>query len=207
MLKRGYASNRIQFDKSPVKRPTRFFVLALLLAGMSALLINFSVADAQSFSEPQQTCSVNCTASTVTSGLISSISQSDLSSQGAKAVTVFNPILRGRTLGSVNFTAMPPSSQGFEGDVAPRGGGNGVMDLADYVQLGRFAAGLDEASAESEFQRADCAPREALGNGSITTADYVQAGRYAAGLDTPVPAQVGQLHRQLLRQGSLRICC
>jgi hypothetical protein len=53
---------------SLMKRPTRFFVLALLLAGMSAVLSIFSVAGAQLPSEAQQTCSVNCTASAAASG-------------------------------------------------------------------------------------------------------------------------------------------
>jgi hypothetical protein len=81
-------------------------------------------------------------------------------------------------------------STGFEGDVAPRpnGNNNGSVTIADWVQVGRFVAGLDTANAGSEFQRADCAPRTSLGNGSITISDWVQAGRYAAGLDPVLPA-------------------
>src|SRR6185436_14715049 len=78
-------------------------------------------------------------------------------------------------------------SLGIEGDVTPRPNGDGVVTTADYVQVGRFAAGLDLV-ALAEFQRADCAPRITLGDGRITTADWVQAGRYAAGLD---PATLG----------------
>jgi hypothetical protein len=49
--------------------------------------------------------------------------------------------------------------------------------------MGRFVAGLLSATAGSEFQRVDCAPRSTLGDGQISAADYTQAGRYVAGLD------------------------
>lgn len=84
---------------------------------------------------------------------------------------------------------------GLEADVSPRPGGSGVVTVPDWVQVGRFAAGLDTAAAGVEFQRADCSPRLApdgvtlaRGNGAITVSDWVQAGRYAAGLDPPTPA-------------------
>jgi uncharacterized protein (TIGR03437 family) len=75
---------------------------------------------------------------------------------------------------------------GYEADVAPRpnGSNDGTVTISDWVQAGRFVAGLDTAAAGSEFQRADCAPREAKGNGQLSIADWVQAGRYAAGLDS-----------------------
>jgi hypothetical protein len=76
----------------------------------------------------------------------------------------------------------------YEGDVAPRPSGNGSLSLADWVQTGRFAVGLDPASVGSEFQRADCAPRDTSGNGVLSLADWVQAGRYAAHLDPPTIA-------------------
>lgn len=88
------------------------------------------------------------------------------------------------TGGSVTVT------QGYEADVAPRPNGNGTVSTTDWVQVGRFAAGLDTSAAGSEFQRADCAPRTTLGNGAISTTDWVQAGRYAAGLD-PLTAAGG----------------
>ena len=71
----------------------------------------------------------------------------------------------------------------LEGDVAPRSTGDRTNSITDWVQVGRFAAGLDIPTAGGEFQRADCAPRFTLGNGSINVTDWVQAGRYAAGLD------------------------
>ncbi|HNG34307.1 MAG TPA: putative Ig domain-containing protein, partial [Blastocatellia bacterium] len=79
---------------------------------------------------------------------------------------------------------------GYEADVAPRpnGTGDGNVTTADWVLVGRFAAGLDTPSAGSEFQRADCAPKNNLGDGRLTINDWVQAGRYAAGLDSVVPA-------------------
>jgi len=65
-------------------------------------------------------------------------------------------------------------------------GGDGRVTTADYVQVGRYAAGLDTIPL-SEFQVADCAPRSTLGDGRISTADWVQAGRYALGVDDPAP--------------------
>ncbi|MDB6065698.1 MAG: Conserved repeat domain protein [Pedosphaera sp.] len=72
---------------------------------------------------------------------------------------------------------------GIEGDVSPRPGGDGNVTIIDWVQVGRFVAGLDTIANPGEFQKADCAPRSSLGDGLLTVADWVQAGRYAAGLD------------------------
>jgi len=81
---------------------------------------------------------------------------------------------------SATYTLTSPN---YEGDVAPRPGGNGTLTVADWVQVGRFAIGLDTPSSESEFQRADCAPITTRGDGRISVADWVQASRYAAALD------------------------
>jgi len=81
-------------------------------------------------------------------------------------------------------------ASGYEADVAPRPSGNGSVSASDWTQVGRFAAALDTATAGSEFQKADCAPRTSVGNGLISAADWVQAGRYAAGLD-PLTAAGG----------------
>jgi len=83
---------------------------------------------------------------------------------------------------------IPPTV--LAGDVSPRPNGNEVVNIADWVQEGRFVAGLDTVSNGSEFQRADCAPRATQGDGQITVADWVQVGRYAVGLD-PVTAAGG----------------
>ncbi len=73
---------------------------------------------------------------------------------------------------------------GYEGDVAPlAANGDNVVTILDWVETGRLVAGLDVATNDTIFQRADCAPRATLGDGSLTVADWVQAGRYAAGLD------------------------
>jgi len=79
---------------------------------------------------------------------------------------------------------------GYEADVTqrPYGKNNGTVTVSDWVQIGRFAAGLDLPYPGSEFQRADCAPRAQRGDGKIDIADWVQAGRYAAGLDPVVTA-------------------
>ncbi len=72
---------------------------------------------------------------------------------------------------------------GYEADVWPLPNGNGTVGLEDWVQVGRFVAGLDPMPTGSLFQRADCAPRSTLGDGTLSIADWVQAGRYAQGLD------------------------
>lgn len=76
---------------------------------------------------------------------------------------------------------------GYEADVTPRPNGknDGTISITDWVQVGRFAAGLDTAAVGGEFQRADCAPRDTRGDGALAIIDWVQAGRYAAGLDAP----------------------
>jgi hypothetical protein len=75
----------------------------------------------------------------------------------------------------------------FEGDVSPRPNGNQGVSITDWVEVGRLVAGLDTTTSESEFQRADCAPRNSLGNAKLTVSDWVQAGRYAVGLDPLTP--------------------
>ncbi len=74
---------------------------------------------------------------------------------------------------------------GYEADVAARPTGNGRLTVADWVQVGRFFAGLDTLGDANEFQRADCAPRASCGDGVLSILDWVQAGRYAAALDAP----------------------
>ncbi|HEY6073018.1 MAG TPA: DUF4214 domain-containing protein, partial [Anaerolineales bacterium] len=100
-----------------------------------------------------------------------------LDTAGADLATIYGS-------GIVNITI------GFEADVAPRpnGSNSGFIAISDWVQTGRFSAGLDVPAVGSEFQRADCAPKNTLGGGSITISDWVQAGRYASGLDPVVAA-------------------
>jgi hypothetical protein len=97
---------------------------------------------------------------------------------------IAEPLLTGYAPGTVTIT------MGYEADVSPRpnGNNNGSITIADWVQVGRFSSGLDTVNPGSEFQRADCAPRDAKGNGSITISDWVQAGRYASGLDVAATA-------------------
>jgi hypothetical protein len=124
------------------------------------------------------------------------ISASDIANDGSVGVTVVNPAPGGGTSNSVNFIINPSGAcVGYEADVAPRpnGNNNGSITISDWVQTGRFAAGIDTATPGCEFQRADVAGKSTLGNGSITVSDWVQAGRYAAGLDpvTPVGGPTG----------------
>jgi hypothetical protein len=76
----------------------------------------------------------------------------------------------------------------LEGDVFPRPNGDESLTINDWVQVGRFVAGLDAPTNALEFQRADCAPRNTLGDGVLSVSDWVQAGRYAVGLDPAVRA-------------------
>ncbi|MBS1791707.1 MAG: choice-of-anchor D domain-containing protein [Acidobacteria bacterium] len=75
--------------------------------------------------------------------------------------------------------------RGYEADVTPRPNGknDGTVSINDWVMVGRFAAALDTPAAGSEFQRADCAPRNSKGDGILAVDDWVQAGRYYAALD------------------------
>lgn len=95
-----------------------------------------------------------------------------------------NPLPASYTVGAVTITS------GYEADVAPRpnGNNNGQVTITDAVQVGRFVAGLESPDAGSEFQRADCAPRDTLGDGRMSIVDWAQANRYAAGLDQVAPA-------------------
>jgi len=114
--------------------------------------------------------------------LTASILATDIAVAGTANVTVANP---GNV--SSNASAFMIAASGLEADVAPRGNVNGAVSVSDWAQVGRFAAGLDVVNQGSEFQRADCAPKDTLGNGVISLADWVQAGRYATGLDPVAP--------------------
>ena len=107
---------------------------------------------------------------------------------GTKAIVFVVTDPRGATdQDTMRVTALP--AIGFEADLAPRQHGNGSVTIADWVQAGRFTAGLDTTQINpNEFQRADCAPKASCGDGRITISDWVQAGRYAAALDAVVNA-------------------
>lgn len=77
----------------------------------------------------------------------------------------------------------------LEGDVSPAPLGDHQVTVTDWVQVGRYVAGLDDVSP-ALFQRADCAPLATSGDGRLTVIDWVQAGRFAAGLD-PLAAAGG----------------
>jgi hypothetical protein len=94
-----------------------------------------------------------------------------------------NPIAGVFLAGTVT---VPPTP--LEGDVWPVTNEDYQITVNDWVQEGRFVAGLDTITNASEFQRADCAPRATSGDGQITIIDWIQVGRYAAGLD-PLTAE------------------
>jgi hypothetical protein len=87
-----------------------------------------------------------------------------------------------------NGTVVISAATSFEGDIFPRPGGDWVVTLSDWLQMGRYVAHLDYPTNSSEFQRADNAPRMTLGDGAITIGDWVQVGRYAFGWDPLTPA-------------------
>lgn len=95
--------------------------------------------------------------------------------------------VRAFSLAITGFACCARADQGYEADVAPRGTGGGGVTATDWVQIGRFIAGLESPAAGSEFQRADCAPRATLGDGKIDLADWAQAGRYISGVDALLP--------------------
>jgi len=72
----------------------------------------------------------------------------------------------------------------FEADVFPRPAGDRVINLSDWLLLGRYAARLAYPTNSAEFQRADCAGRSTSGDAAIKVTDWVQAGRCAFGFDT-----------------------
>jgi len=87
---------------------------------------------------------------------------------------------------------------------------SGTVTIADWVQIGRYVAGMDLPSADV-FQQADSAPNMTLGDGMITIADWVQCGRYVAGLDpltaaggpagsSGIPSPAVTLQKKLKRQ-------
>lgn len=82
---------------------------------------------------------------------------------------------------SCNIAAIVPS---LEGDVTARPNGDGDVLTNDLTIMRQFAAhNLSPAITPNEFQRADCAPRNANGNsgdGILNILDLQQARRYAA---------------------------
>jgi hypothetical protein len=106
---------------------------------------------------------------------------SDDSPGDGGAVRAFSLVITG-------FACCADSPAGYEADAAPRGAGNGRVTATDWVQIGRFIAGLESPASGAEFQRADCAPRATRGDGRIDLEDWAQAGRYASGADALLPA-------------------
>lgn len=68
-------------------------------------------------------------------------------------------------------------------DVYPLGAPDHLIDVRDWIRVGRLVAGLETPLDPPEFQRADSAPLVTRGDAILTIADWVQAGRFAVGLD------------------------
>lgn len=87
-------------------------------------------------------------------------------------------------IASFKFPSCTAVGVGFEGDVAPRSNGDGIILTTDVAQLRRFASGLDIPDPQTnEGQRGDCAPLVSSGDGIINASDVIQGRRFATGLD------------------------
>jgi hypothetical protein len=128
----------------------------------------------------QQVVLAHFVASTVTSPTATPISFSD---QPTARVLLDN------SLASLSATYSGAASVSiaaaeFEADVFPRPAGDRVINLSDWLLLGRYVARLAYPTNSTEFQRADCAGRSTSGDAAIKVTDWVQAGRCAFGFDT-----------------------
>ncbi len=117
--------------------------------------------------------------------LTTQLTLADLVAPGNVVITVVNPPPSGAVSNALNLSIN--CACGYEGDV----NGDGHISIADWVLMGRIAAGLRILTAGCEFQRTDCAPRTTFGNGSISLSDWVQVGRWAAGLDVDLQCAAG----------------
>ncbi|NOT64283.1 MAG: hypothetical protein HOP19_29045, partial [Acidobacteria bacterium] len=111
------------------------------------------------------------------------IPASDIAAAGTAQVTVNNPSPGGGISNELTFTIAPNTTARYEGDVFPRGTGDGRVNSLDVAQMVRFLLRLGSPAPDGEFQRADTAPKASKGDRRITMADVVQVQRYAAGLD------------------------
>ena len=84
-------------------------------------------------------------------------------------------------------TIMQP---GYEGDLAPRPGGDLLVTDADVVLMQLIVAGMEPVANSNEYRKADCSPRGTSGNGRIDVADLRQVMRYRNGED-PLAAAAG----------------
>lgn len=85
----------------------------------------------------------------------------------------------------VSSTAAPNP---FEGDVAARPDGDGMVLPDDLELMRQFVAGnLTASIVTNEFQRADSAPRSSSGDGILTATDLQQTRRYADRFDALQP--------------------
>ena len=94
---------------------------------------------------------------------------------------------------SANLTAVDfaLAATTYEGDFAPRRGGDGAINVLDLVALGRtlIPNNPDARPANgAEFQRADSDPRSNLGNAVINADDLTQIRNYILGTNQKVPA-------------------
>src|SRR5262249_24538060 len=106
----------------------------------------------------QEVARVTFRAAVVLDGVSNSLAFGDVPTKRELADPRANllPVMFGG--GSITMTAAR-----FEGDVSPRPNGDEQVTVVDWVLLGLYAAGLDYPADGSQFQQADCAPRDTSG--------------------------------------------
>ncbi len=148
-------------------------------AGVGRIGIALAMAGSSTFAAgTQEVAEVSFFVNSGTNPIVTPITFGDLPTARQISDPLANKLSSAFAAGTVTIPFL-----GSEGDAAPLPYGDGLVTIIDWVQVGRFVAGLDTITNASEFQRVDCAPRSTYGDGQLTVADWVQAGRYAAGLD------------------------
>ncbi len=98
-----------------------------------------------------------------------------------------NPVARdtndvdGNSLATNYVNGFVVFAQGYEGDVAGRKTGNGILTSGDISVLRDFISGAQTPDPNfNEFQRADCAPAGSKGNGILTSGDLTVLRTYSS---------------------------
>jgi hypothetical protein len=182
------ASNALTFTVNPPAPVISTIAPAQVVAGSGATTLTVNGTGFRAGAVVQWNGTPRTTTFISATQLTAAVLAGDVAAVGTATVTVLNPSPVPGPSNGVTFTVTEVPT-GFESDVAPRGAPNGSVSTTDWVQIGRFVAGLDVVSTDGgEFQRADAAPRSTFGDGRITASDWVQAGRYAASLDPATTA-------------------
>ena len=167
---------------SGVTGATLISTTSRLSAGKIGVFVGFSGYETFQ-AGTQQIVNITFKVAPITNSMVTAVTFGDDPTYREVSDVFVNTLWSAFVSGAVSISAVD-----FEGDASPRGNGNRILSATDWIQVGRFAAGLDAVTNTSEFQRADSEPRATFGNGSVTVIDWVQAGRYAFGADPISPA-------------------